>query len=158
MSKLLNQKVAFAVLELKDAKDGFLELSDLAGGVGPTQDVFVESLRRIDDAMAVLGQSPPAERGLPVALAARYLNVSAPTVRAWLKRGVLSRVPRAKPVLVDGSSLREIRSALAELRARGQDRDWLRALVDVLHDRVELGRAELRHGIDELEREQLEPA
>jgi hypothetical protein len=41
---------------------------------------------------------------------------------------------------------------------RGQDRDWLRALVDLLHDRAERERPEIKQGLDELKRGKLEPA
>ena len=96
--------------------------------------------------------------GLSVAEAADYLGVSEPTVRAWIRRGILLKVPRTRPILVERSSLRTVHRAIGELRRRGEDRDWLRALVDLLHDRSEQGRPELLRGMQELERGQLEPA
>jgi hypothetical protein len=93
-----------------------------------------------------------------VSEAARYLQVSEPTVRTWLARGVLTPVPSAKPVLVDITSLRRVSHALAELREHGRDRDWTRALVDLLHDHAERRRPELIQGLEELRRGDLEPA
>jgi hypothetical protein len=87
-----------------------------------------------------------------VSQAADYLGVSEPTVRAWIQRGLLHTVPRSKPLLVERSSLREVHGAVSELRTRGHDRDWLRVLVDLLHDRAERRRPEIERGLDELTR------
>lgn len=48
--------------------------------------------------------------------------------------------------------------ALAELRERGQDRDWSQAVVDSLHDRQARKSNAVQTGIAQLERGQLEPA
>lgn len=47
---------------------------------------------------------------------------------------------------------------LAELRARGQDPDWLAALVDYLHDIRDRRSASVRTGLDEMARGEVEPA
>jgi hypothetical protein len=51
-----------------------------------------------------------------------------------------------------------VHRAVEELRHRGQDGDWLRALIDLLHDRAERHRPEIRGGLEELKRGELEPA
>jgi hypothetical protein len=84
--------------------------------------------------------------------------VSEPTVRAWIARGLLDVVAGAKPVLVDPASVRRVGRLVHELRDRGQDRDWMQALVDLLHDRDELSRPEIVQGLKELSRGKLEPA
>lgn len=96
--------------------------------------------------------------GLSVDAAAKYLDVSAPTVRAWTQRGVLERTPGSKPLQVDRDSARRVHRALGELRARGQDRDWLAALVDYLHDASDRRSESVRRGLEELARGELEPA
>jgi len=48
--------------------------------------------------------------------------------------GVLARKPGSKPLQIDRDSARRVHRALGELRTRGQERDWLAALVDYLHD------------------------
>ena len=83
--------------------------------------------------------------------------MSQPTVREWLKRGVLKRVPGSS-CRFDRSRLREVHRLLAELRERGQDRDWLRSFVDYVHDMAELRRPAVRRGLEQLERGELEPA
>jgi predicted nucleotidyltransferase len=47
---------------------------------------------------------------------------------------------------------------LAELRDRGQDRDWLAALVAHLYDIRDRHSASVRKGLEELKRGELEPA
>jgi len=48
--------------------------------------------------------------------------------------------------------------AAEELRTRGQDRDWLAAFVDYLHDANDRRSDSVRRGLDELARGELEPA
>jgi hypothetical protein len=48
--------------------------------------------------------------------------------------------------------------ALGELRARGQDRNWLGALADDLHDMSDRRSESVRRGLDELAYGELEPA
>jgi hypothetical protein len=92
-----------------------------------------------------------------VSEAARYLDVSESTVRAWLTRALSRPRQRPEPV-VDITSLRRVGHAPAELRERGRDRDWTRALVDLLHDRAERRRPKLLEGLDEQRCGELEPA
>lgn len=161
--------MAYAVVELEDARDELRTVALSALGKGPTTSAALrerlqistrgieDALERLADVQARLAQHLAAP-GLPVSDAARYLGVSEPTVRAWLARGALTDVPDAKPVLVEVATLRRVGHALADLRERGRDRDWTRALVDLLHDHSERGRPELLEGLDELRRGRLEPA
>lgn len=96
--------------------------------------------------------------GLSVEVAARYLDVSAPTVRAWMERGVLERSPGSKPAQIDRESAQRVHRVLAELRVRGQDCDWLTALVDHLHDTRDRRSASVREGLAELRRGEVESA
>jgi excisionase family DNA binding protein len=148
MGKRESHQVAYAVVELQDARD---ELAASGHEVS-------SALKRIDDAVARLNGVASVPRGLAVAEAAAYLKVSEPTVRDWLNRGVLAAVPDAKPVLVERSSLRQIHRLLAELRERGKDRDWLRAFVDYVHDLAVVRSAEAQQGLAEIDAGHFEPA
>jgi transposase-like protein len=148
MGKREGQQVAYAVVELQDARD---ELA--ASG----QDVAA-ALRRIEDAVARLDGLTSVSPGLPVAETARYLGVSEPTVRDWLRRGVLRTVPGAKPLLVERDGLRRVHRAVEELRERGQDADWLRALLDYLDDVAVRHSPAVQHGLAEMAAGHLEPA
>jgi excisionase family DNA binding protein len=96
--------------------------------------------------------------GLPVAETSRYLGVSEPTVREWLKRGVLGAVPGAKLVLVERDGLRRVHRAVEELRERGQDSDWLRALLDYLDAVAFRQSAAVQQGLAEPAAGHLDPA
>lgn len=148
MGKRESQQVAYAVVELQDARD------ELAA----SDHDFSSMLERINGALARLDGVASVPPGLPVAEAATYLKVSEPTVRDWLKRGVLRRVPDARPVLVERESLRDVHRLLEELRERGKERDWLRALVDYVHDVAVRRSPEVQRGLAEMEAGHLEPA
>lgn len=148
MGKRDRQKVAYVVVELEDVRD---ELA--ASGTDLTS-----ALSKIDDAVARLDGLAVAASGVSVADAATYLAVSQPTVRDWLKRGVLERVPESKPVLIERSSLRQIHRLLAELRERGKDRDWLRAFVDYVHDLAVVRSPVVQKGLADVEAGRFEPA
>ena len=146
MTKRQSQQVAYAVVELSDARDELVSGSDVSAAV-----------KRIDDALARLDSAAPSP-GLPVAEAAAYLEVSEPTVRDWLKRGALKRIPESKPVLVERASLRRVHRLLAELRERGKDRDWLRSFADYVHDLALVRGADVQHGLADIEAGRFEPA
>jgi excisionase family DNA binding protein len=142
---------------LDDVRDRLSELAEPRGAKRSR----AEMLRAVDDiAEAVQRLEAEVARGtgLSVEAAAQYLDVSAPTVRAWVQRGVLERKPASKPVQIDRGSARRVHRALGELRARGQDRDWLAALVDHLHDVSDRRSESVRRGLDELARGELESA
>lgn len=148
MGKRDGQQVAYAVVELQDARDA---LASSGGDVA-------SALRRIDDAVARLDRVASVPAGLPVAEAAGYLGVSEPTIRTWMRRGVLGRVADTKPVLVERVSLRKVHGVLEALRERGQDREWLRAFVDYVHDLAVIRSPEVQRGLAEMEAGDLEPA
>ena len=115
------------------------------------------ALDALDEAQEVL-ISVRHTPGVSVATASQRLGVSEPTIRSWVKRGALETVPDSRPIQIEPESLHRVNRALAELRERGQDRDWLQALVDRLHDRDARGNDALRKGLAQLKRGQLEPA
>ncbi len=159
MGKREQQHVAYAVVELQDIQDELREAVPSPTGASRRDlDAVSVALQRLEETVERLDGAVPSSGGLQVAEAAEYLGVSEPTVRAWLERGLLNAVPASKPAVVERSSLRRVHRAIEELRRRGQDRDWLRALVDVLHDHADRERPEIVAGLDELARGDLEPA
>lgn len=159
MGKREQQQVAYAVVELQDIQDELREAVPRPADAGQQDlDAVWIALQRLEETVERLDGTATSPRGLQVAEAAVYLGVSEPTIRAWLQRGLLNAVLESKPAVVERSSLRRVHRAIKELRGRGQDRDWLRALVDVLHDHAERERPEIVAGLDELARGDLEPA
>lgn len=152
------QRVTAEVLvRLDDVRD---RLGELAAG-RDAHHACAALLRVVEDISAAasrLEAEVARGTGLRVDAAARYLDVSAPTVRAWAQRGVLEPKPSSKPLQIDRDSARRVHRALGELRARGQDRDWLAALVDYLHDANDRRSGNVRRALEELARGELEPA
>lgn len=99
---------------------------------------------------AIVDRSAHAGQGIPVSLAARLLEVSEPTVRAWIERGALDVVSGAKPLAVTPKSLGEALVAAAEIRETGRDERPLRRVLDALEDRRT--RRDLEDRIDQLDK------
>ena len=169
MTRRSRHEMAYAVADIEDARDELRTVALPALTEGPVtasalrerlavgSRAVEDALERLADVQARLTQEVAAA-GVPVSEAARYLDVSEPTIRDWVARGLLEPVPDAKPVLLEVVGMRRVERGLRELRERGQDRDWTRALVHLLHDRAELARPEIVAGLDELRRGTLEPA
>jgi excisionase family DNA binding protein len=102
--------------------------------------------------------APDAARGVPVAEAAKYLGVSEPTVRLWVRRGVLAALQGSKPMLIEHESLRGVGRAIRELRARGEDREWLEGVVRYVEDMADRSSPSVRQGLRELAEGKLQPA
>jgi DNA-binding transcriptional ArsR family regulator len=144
MTKREAQEITMAMVAIQDARRAVAIGAD------------AEALAALEDAAARL-HSVPHTRGIPVAQAARRLEVSQPTVRAWLDRGVLVAVTDARPDEVEIESLRLVMDALADLRARGRDRDWVEHLATYLRSAEPRSDA-LKEGLEQLRRGELEPA
>jgi len=154
MTKRTTHDVAFAAAELADARAGLQRIP-----LGKRQEAAVgDILDRLAGAQARLDRQLPERPGVPVSAAAAYLQVSQPTVRVWAKRGLLMPLDGSKPLLIDLASLRHLAQLIGELRERGHDGDWMRALVDHVHDAGALADADVRQGLKELRRGDLKPA
>jgi hypothetical protein len=76
--------------------------------------------------------------GAKVAEVARLLDVSLPTVRAWIDAGVLDEIPDKTPRRVTFESLAAVKRALDEIRAHADDRPLLMYVMRILRDRAAL--------------------
>ncbi|MEJ7891618.1 MAG: hypothetical protein WKF94_03160 [Solirubrobacteraceae bacterium] len=83
---------------------------------------------------------------IPVAVAAKLLKVSEPTIRSWLDTGVLDDAG-TKPRAVRVESIVRVHRLLADLRERGQDRNIRSALLARLDDEVTLKDDRLRESL-----------
>lgn len=137
MGKRDEQLVTEALYALAGAREA------LAGG---ERDAALDALDEAEQVLVSAEHTP----GVSVAAAAGRLGVSEPTIRTWARRGALRAVPGARPVQIEPESLHRAGRALEELRERGQDRDWLQALVDLLHDREAREGDALREGLSQL--------
>jgi Homeodomain-like domain len=145
MGKRDAQSVTMALISLDDAREA-LQSGSRDAAIRAMEEAH-ETLEGIDHAA-----------GVPVAQAARRLGVSVPTVRSWIARGALHAIKDSSPVEIEPESLRSVSRALDDLRERGQDREWLQALVDYLDDREARRSPALQEGLEQLARGELEPA
>jgi len=145
MGKRDAQYVTMALIALEDAHDA------LKSG---RRDAAIQAMQEAHHTLEGVGHAA----GVPVAHAARRLGVSEPTVRSWIARGALRAIADSSPVEIEPDSLRSVSRALEELRERGQNREWLQALVDYLDDREARRSPALKKGLEQLARGELEPA
>jgi hypothetical protein len=88
---------------------------------------------------------------IPVSAAARYLEVSEPTVRKWLRRGVLNRAP-TRPAAVTLESLVRAMDTLGKLRELGRSPDVRELLLARIEDAELLSRPRVARAIAEMDR------
>lgn len=89
-------------------------------------------------------------RGAKVSDAARVLNLSPPTVRAWIDAGVLDAIPDQTPAHVTLTSLATAKRALDDVRAHSSDRQLLADVLRVLRDRAVLAGDDVAAGLADL--------
>ena len=89
-------------------------------------------------------------RGAKVSEASGVLNVSPPTIRAWIDAGLLEPVPERSPAQVTLTSLAAAKRALDEVRAHSSDRHLLADALRVLRDRAALAGDDLSAGLADL--------
>ncbi|MEU3456886.1 hypothetical protein ABZ671_25285 [Micromonospora sp. NPDC006766] len=88
-------------------------------------------------------------------VAARLLELSEPTVRAWARQGVLTPAQiEAKRLLLDPHRIHDVLHLVRDLRAIGQDRNLLEAVWYKLSDRALLERDDLRASLEQMGRSQ----
>ncbi|MGQ0744230.1 MAG: hypothetical protein ACT4OS_07850 [Acidimicrobiales bacterium] len=97
----------------------------------------------------IVERADDAVPGVPVSVSAKLLDVTEPTARAWIERGVLRTIPGARPAAVTPRSLGEALAAVSIIRRGGQDERVLRRVLDALDD--QRTRLELSDRIDELD-------
>ena len=112
-----------------------------------TFDRIEEIARRLRDALGDTG-------GVSVEQTAQRLNVTAPTVRKWIREGFLQAVPGRKPVEVDARSVVRVERVLDDVREAYPTRQWSRALAALLHDRDLLAHNWAREGIEQAKRDE----
>lgn len=92
------------------------------------------------------------DRGAKISEAADLLGVSPPTVRAWVKAGILEEAPEARsPKRVEVLRLADVKRLVDMLRTEGQDRDLLAAVYRRLRDGAALASPGLEESIDDLQ-------
>ena len=137
--ELLDQ-VARERSTLSDAPTG-----DALNALNETFDRIETIARRLRDALSDVG-------GVSVEQAASRLNVTAPTIRKWIREDFLEPIPDRKPVEIDARSVVRVERILDKVRETYPAREWTRALGAFLHDRDLLAQDWAREGIEQAKR------
>jgi hypothetical protein len=119
-------------------------------------DALEASVRRNRDARARVErlrrrrlEEAPSVR---LSVAAAMLELSLPTIRSWISRGLLEDLPNVSPRQVTLESVLTLRPVLRELRELGQDRNLLEALMARTEDRQILASRRLSKSLEEMRR------
>jgi len=93
--------------------------------------------------------------GVKVSDAASILDVSAPTVRAWIDAGVLTTVDGRGPIRVAVASLAATKRAVDAIRQGKDDRHLLVDVLRMLRDRAVISGQDVGEGIEDLKASRL---
>ena len=119
------------------------ELNELESSLARNKDARLKVVRirrrRLDEAPSVR-----------LSVAATLLDLSVPTIRIWIDRGLLDDVDDSSPRHVTLKSVLEVRPLVRELRALGRDRNLLEAVLARLEDERTLSHRDLRRSLDEM--------
>jgi transposase-like protein len=142
-----------------DAEELRIEIENEQATINASSDsptLRLAELRALLDSLARLTgrllQTLDVPIGVTVEQAAERLDVTTPTVRKWLKEGLLRRIEDRKPVEVDPRSLIELQRVLSTVKANFPARQWSKALAAYLHDSDLQSQAWLIKGRHEFER------
>lgn len=139
-----------------------VSIDDATGALGEARSLkdaaeIRRHLKATEEELVELQRRLAPEMPVEISQAAKILAVSPPTVRAWVKRGILERVPGRSPVALTFDSVRRVRRLLAELRAQGSDREFVQRLLDAALDQRELSRPEATRGLEQWRAGQVTP-
>lgn len=85
-----------------------------------------------------------------LSVAATLLDLSVPTIRIWIDRGLLDDVDDSSPRRVTLKSVLEVRPLVRELRTLGRDRNLLEAVLARLEDERTLSDRDLLRSLDDM--------
>jgi hypothetical protein len=121
------------------------ELDELESALTRNKDARLKVVRlrrrRLDEAPSVR-----------LSTAGKLLDLSLPTIRVWIERGLLDEVDGPSPRRVTLGSVLEVRPLVRKLRALGRDRNLLEAVLARLEDEHVLADRKLRRSLDEMSR------
>jgi len=120
-----------------------------------TQAVAPEVVARWAEIMKQIVDMLDTPVGITVEQAADRLGVTQPTIRRWLREGLLRRTSGRKPMEVEPRSVLELQVVLRNAREAYPDRQWTKALAAYLHDRDLQNQGWARQGREELARGEL---
>jgi DNA-binding transcriptional MerR regulator len=119
------------------------ELDQLEDSLGRNKDARLKVVRLRRRRLA----EAPSVR---LSVAGKLLDLSVPTIRAWIDRGLLDEVRGSSPRRVTLQSVLGVRPLIRGLRALGRDRNLLEAVLARIEDERALSDRKLRRSLDEM--------
>lgn len=119
------------------------ELDELENSLGRNEDARLKVVRLRRRRLA----EAPSVR---LSVAGKLLDLSLPTIRTWIDRGLLEEVSGSSPRRVTLRSVLEVRPLVRELRALGRNRNLLEAVLARIEDERALSDRKLRRSLDEM--------
>lgn len=129
-------------MSLDGVVEDLITLQQLAG-----QERDASRRRSLD---AVREHVAERDRGAKIAEAAEVLGLSVPTVRAWVKAGVLVALDGTGPARIGVMSLAATKQVVDELRRHRDDRHLLAEVLRILRDRSVLAGEDFVRGQEDL--------
>jgi len=123
------------------------DLNELENALARNEDACLGVLR--------LRRRPAEAPTVRLSAAGKLLDLSLPTIRVWIERGLLAEAEGSSPRRVTLVSVLRVRPLVRELRALGRDRNLLEAVLARLDDERVLADRKLRRSLDEKSRGEL---
>ena len=119
------------------------DLEELESSLGRNKDARLKVVRLRRRRLA----EAPSVR---LSVAGKLLDLSVPTIRAWIDHGLLDEIDGSSPRRVALQSVLEVRPLVRELRALGRDRNLLEAVLAQVEDQRIMSDRKLRRSLDEM--------
>lgn len=147
----LRRRAALARLEAEELAELVTELRSSSRSKAKLERALAQ-LEALSARMQITLQWPG---GLTVSQAAERLDVSEPTIRKWLREGLLNQIDGRKPVEISQPSVMKVERILQGVRDAFPTWQWTKALAAYLHDRDLLSQPSVVKGIEQLQRREL---
>lgn len=131
--------------QVRDALGRVEELEEIAASLSEHDDRRARLLSVARDTLKGVGP-------VRTVIAARLLDLSEKTVRAWSNEGVLVKVTESPRLLLDAEQLHRVWHLVRELRSAGKTRGLLDEVYRRLSDAALLDRADLQESLEQMRR------
>lgn len=138
-------RVATEEQQVREVLDRVEELEDIAQTMPEQDDRRTRLLCVARDTLREVGPVRPV-------VAARLLDLTEKTVRAWSDEGVLVKVADSPRLLLDAEQVHRVWHLVRELRAAGKTRGLLDEVYRRLSDATLLAREDLQQSLEQMRR------
>lgn len=142
--------VAIEETRIRSLLDSIEVVESVSASMPADDERRAQLLKAVD---SLLSQIEPVR----VEIAARLLDISDKTVRAWAKEGVLIPAVKEPRLLLDPTRLHEVMHLVKDLKAAGKNRNLLDLIWYRLSDQALLDRDDLQESLAQMARGEYAP-